>query len=166
METKFKEDLSRAYLRAICAKAEAVFNLHERDEDGTDVDINKNVVNDDGICVISNIKVQLKSTSSNKFYKETETEIIYKAKAKCYNDLIRKRATPLYLFLLILPEDEEECVLFSVDQLILKKCMYWVKLEHSSNIATKDFVDISIDKEHYLSPEALNEILQMAGNEI
>ena len=166
MDTKFKEDLSIAYLRAICAKAEVTFNLQKRDEDGSDVDLNKCVSTDMGQRVISTIKVQLKSTSSKMFYREERKTITYKAKAKCYNDLIENRIVPLYLFLLILPENEEESVNFSVEQLIIKRCMYWVKLQKSKERAEKPFVDIIIEKSNVVSPEALLNILKSEGNEL
>lgn len=166
MDNKFKEDLSIAYLRAICAKTGVRFNLQDHDEDGSDVDLSKYVTTDTHLRFLSNIKVQLKSTSSKHFYREEEDTIIYKAKAKCYNDLIENRGVPLYLFLLILPADEDECVSFSIEQLIIKRCMYWAKLESSDEKATHDFVNIFIDKRNVVSPEKLDEILHLEGNKL
>ena len=80
--------------------------------------------------------------------------------------MIENRIVPLYLFLLILPENEEESVNFSVEQLIIKRCMYWVKLQKSKDRAEKDFVDIIIDKSNVVSPEALLNILKSEGNEL
>lgn len=166
MQTKFKEDLSIAYLRAICAKDETTFNLLFRDEDGSDVDLNKNIITLNGCKMNSNIRVQLKSTSSKSFYEFTETHIIYKAKKKCYNDLVSNRCTPLYLFLLILPEEEDEFINFTIEQLIIKKCMYWVKLDMGEPKTTEAFVKINIDINNYLSPEILGEIMEKEGNNL
>lgn len=166
MDSIFKEDLSIAYLRAICAKAGVTFNLQNRDEDGADVDLSKYVRTDTCPRFRSTIKVQLKSTSSGSFYREEADIIIYKAKAKCYNDLVEHRGVPLYLFLLILPANEDEFVSFSIEQLIIKRCMYWVTLQRSDERATHDFVDIIIDKRNVVSPEALVSIMQSEGNKI
>lgn len=166
MRTRAKEDLSIAYLLAVCAKSGVLFDLKRHDEEGADVNLSKSVSTSLHPRVIANIEAQLKSTSSTSFYKDTGNKIIYKAKAKCYNDLIEQRGTPLYLFLLILPADEEECVHFSVEELLIRKCMYWAKLDSSEKKATSDFVDIELSKSNVVSPDGLNDIMQKEGDKI
>jgi hypothetical protein len=162
----FKEDLSIAYLRAICARAEVTFNLQNRDEDGSDVDLNKTVSLDLGNEINALIKVQLKSTGSEYFYREEYGKIIYKAKKKCYEDLTKRRTTPLYLFLLILPKDKNDWISCNVDELILRKCMYWTKLEKGDKELKSEFIDIYIDKDNRVNPETLNYILKKVGENI
>ena len=166
MDTLSKEDLSVAYLQAVCAKSGVTINILHRDEDGADVSLKKPVERDDSIVVRVTVEAQLKSTSSLHFYQEDDNQIVYKAKQKCYNDLVEVRVTPLYLFLLILPEEDDECVTFNIDSLVLKRCMYWTKLEPGTMKTDQSFKEIVFDKKNTLSPEALNKIIKMEANSL
>lgn len=78
---------------------------------------------------------------------------------KNYNDLIilRNTANPLILIVFVLPENKNEWIELSKDELIARKCAYWYmpsdKASHSDNSNT---IRIEIDKNHLVDLETFD----------
>jgi len=162
-DTLFKEDLSRAYLRAASAIAEISYEKNERDHDGSDVTLKK-LIEIDGNKVWASIDVQLKSTSSSSQYAIDNGYIKYALKGKNYNDLLMKRNTRLLLMLMILPSDKNDWTSFTAEEMILRKCMYWTYVEGSeSPVKPESSKTISIPLENLVNPESLDKIIRDKG---
>ena len=115
-----QEQLSLAYLRAVVSNAG--FSLSEPTKDyygidGTVVDPNRRGVN--------RVDFQLRS---DKDYILRTDHIAYDLKAADYRRLIRDDSLPRVLILLLMPENPDEWLAQSSEELCLRKCAYWLSL--------------------------------------
>lgn len=155
-----KEELSFGYLQAVCAHAGIALERDTHDGDGIDgrlkyLFLTKDTRNDDFEACI---QFQLKSTSETLL--ERDGYIHYPLKAKNYNDLTRAASCDQVLFLLVLPASDEERIIHSVDQLIIKKCMYWHELTGLPLTTNEESVTIRIHSMNTVSPENLITLLR------
>ncbi|GHV28798.1 hypothetical protein FACS1894167_06810 [Synergistales bacterium] len=127
IDTKRKEELSKSYLNAVCAVKGIAMEVQGHDDDGIDVILQKSIHRKDGHPYNARIGVQLKSTTIA--LKQAKGKISYPLEKKNYDDLRRPATIKPYLFLLILPKDEKEWIQQSVEELIIRKCMYWIDLK-------------------------------------
>lgn len=152
-----KEELSIAYINAICAKAKIKFDMVRRDEDGVDATIRKDVN-----AVSAIFGIQLKSTTvkgvSKGFTNADSENFTYPLKIKNYNDLIGKSTYPRLLMLLVLPENEDEWFLQDTENLIMRKCMYYKNLFNESSSNNSETVNIEISKQDICSPQNLEKL--------
>ena len=160
----FKEDLSISYLRAIAAQAKVTLEVNRRDGDSKDVDLRKQTVTDTGEPFVAEFSVQLKATSSKSIYSETSNSIKYQLPAKNFNDLCRRGTNIIILCLLILPENELEWVNQSPDELVLKRCMYWLSLQGESETTNSATVTVDIPKTNIMSADKLNDMIHTIAN--
>ena len=160
----FEEDLSISYLRAIAAKAEVIFDLKRQDVNSKDANLTKSILTKDGL-MDAELNIQLKSTFSKSVYSDDGATITYSLKVKNYNDLRRKTTTPIILCLLILPEDKNDWVTQTSDDLTLKHCMYWLSLKGFPQTTNTETCSIKIPKSNILTADSLNNLmLQIAEN--
>lgn len=104
------------------------------------------------------IKFQLKSTSTN--FTQAETYFGYSLDRKDYEKYHKNAQGPdnHLLLLMLLPEEVayESWLELSPEQLILKKCMYWVSLRNAPRIAEdKQNITVRFPKKNLFSPEGL-----------
>ncbi len=155
-----EEDLSKAYVLAVGAKAGLIVRFtdgHDYTVDGSlhEVSILNGKRHESGFS----FEFQLKA-SKNCIVKESS--IAYDFDADTYNYLCEraktKHTTPIILLLLVLPENEEEWLSISTDQLILKKACYWMKIDgkFTENSETKR---ISIPQEHLFDVSAVQTLI-------
>lgn len=98
-----KEELSICYLNTIAAINGIALEQFKHDEDSTDVILKKVINLEDGTPFNVQIRVQLKSTSSESQFTLKQDYLTYKLKVKNYNDLCQRTTAPVILALLILP---------------------------------------------------------------
>lgn len=150
------ESLSRAYLQAVAAKAGLNYCLFGFDY-GTDICLRE--VEDVGGRYIESglqVDVQLKSTTRAIV---TDREIKYDLDVRTY-DQLRRTDNILRLFvLLVLPEDEAEWVEQSEEELMLRRCAYWLVLRGGPDVQSVSTVRVSIPRENLLTANALLEII-------
>jgi Domain of unknown function (DUF4365) len=150
--------LSRAYVRAIAARAEVVC-VEATQDFGIDfylraVTFQAGRYSDTG----PELDVQLKSTTRAEM---SDTEVIHDLEVRAYN-LLREHLVPGWpriLVLLVLPEDEVEWLTHTVDELILRRCAYWVSLRGSEPVTAHRTVRIALPRGNVFSAEALVELL-------
>lgn len=162
---KIKEDLSICYLKTIAAVKGIAVERIEHDEDSVDVIIKKVLNTDKNMQFNSLMSVQLKSTSSKSQYSISEKEISYKLKVKNYNDLCMPASMPSILAVLILPEEKEEWIKWTPDELILKGKMFWLSLQDKEVSANKGKVTVIIPKENILNADTIDNLIKKAAEE-
>lgn len=138
-----QEDIHISYITALCASADISYEKQIHDDDSTDGILKKRIILPNGGFFDSQLRIQLKSTSSPSQYSEDETMISYKLKAKNYNDLCTPSTTPIILGLLILPEDSGSWVQLRPEDLLIKGRMYWA--DFSSSIRTDNLSSVSVN---------------------
>jgi len=155
-----QEQLSRAYVNAVTARSGHIFDSTNLDY-GVDGSL-RHVKIRDGRHLPSGhaIDVQIKATTT---WTERDGKIIYDLEAKTYNDLVERfntpHATQLILVVLCLPENEEDWLAISHEQLTLKRSCYWCCLSGTptENEKTKR---IEIPKDNLLDCTEINRLLQ------
>jgi len=151
---KRKEAISVSYLRAICAKQGVAPTTRDgHDDDGIDVHLTKRLTATDGRWFDAQLNVQLKASSTG--YREYDDYYSYPLKIKNYNDLRSLAAVQSYLFLLILPVDENEWVQHTIDELAIKRCMFWLDLTGYPPSENTSSVTVKIPKVNIVSPNTL-----------
>ncbi|WP_082671777.1 DUF4365 domain-containing protein [Bittarella massiliensis (ex Durand et al. 2017)] len=153
-----KEALSQAYVRAVIAKAGFNFGKSEFDY-GIDGTI-KDVINRGGRYCEScfGINFQLKSSCNVSFQ---DGKVVYDLESKNYNDLISESSMlPNILILLVFPENSDEWLDVSADQLVLKKCAWWCSLEGQEPTINRATKRISIPDCQIFSSAALVDLME------
>lgn len=161
-----KEDINIGYIYALCASVGVDYEIVRHDEDSTDGILKKKILLPDDKYYNSELRIQLKATSSTRQYQDKGKYITYKLKAKNYNDLCARGTSPIVLGLLVLSKDDvSECVHWTKEELLIRGCMYWGDFsdeEQTNNESTKT---VCIDKNHVLNKESLIEILEKIARE-
>jgi len=162
-ETKRKEELNFSYLNALCAYASIDLTSIKQDDDSRDVEIKKWIILKNGTKIHSSLYIQLKSTSVE--LRENDAYISYPLKIKNYNDLTAPSTTPIILALFILPKDENEWLKHTIDELTIKKCMYWIDLSKYKPVDNEETITIHIPKCQFVNCEVLLNLLQKVAEE-
>ncbi len=158
------EALSRAYVRAVAARTGVICATPEPD---FGIDLILRMVQrydqhyyDDG----PQLDLQVKRTTQAEVRK---TEIHYDLEVPAYN-LLRRAGTEHHriLVLLIFPEDEALWIGQSEEELILRRCAYWVSLQGAAptdNVATGRIV---LPRTNVFSVKAVSQLLGQPGEEM
>lgn len=141
--------MSEAYLQAVVLRAG--FNLsyfkNDRGKDGTIEAPNRRGIN--------KIDYQLKSTTR---YSIRNSVVVYALDVNAYNYLVQDDGFPSVLILFIMPDDEDQWLVQSDDELCIRKCAYWVSLmgePRSSNRSTKT---VEVPVANIFSPSGLDDM--------
>ncbi len=162
-ENKIKEEISLAYVLAIAATKAFSTEITRVDSDSVDATIRYNGYLDENSTLYSpEIKLQLKATSNPNIIKDN---IHFPLPIKNYNDLRARSGTPRLLVVLCLPEDRESWLNHSSDQLILKKCAYFLNLKGMIDTDNETNVTIKIPKVNIFSPEKLYDLMLKTSKE-
>ena len=165
-----QEDLSKAYIQAVSARAGVNLSLgsqsHDYGVDGAFHQValvhRRHAGREVTRRVNSGFNLEFQCKASRDWQEERDS-IVYDLEAKTYNDLIYRsgqhRATPLVLILMCLPQNEEEWLLLTERELSLRKCCYWHRLtgQETGNDATRR---IRIPKSQRLEPAIVMDLLK------
>lgn len=158
-----EEDLSIAYLIAVTTMAGGTYSSNaNRDQDGFDFFLKKRLEDKTtpyGV-IDSNLKVSLKATASKDIYSIKDGIITYRLKSKNHSDLLIGDKIAKYLFLLILPEDIKDWVNVEVDQLILRKSMYFLSYRDLKYSKNRNSVNVRIPVENQVTVENLCKLFE------
>lgn len=164
-ESIIKEDLSICYISAVSANAGIDYETLRHDADSTDGIVKKCIDLPELGLFNSEIRIQLKSTSSASQYEETETDIKYHLKVKNYNDLCQRGTSPIILCLLILPPERDKWMEWSREELVVRGCMYWTSLANSGPSSNKGSVTVTFDKNNIVNSTTLQDLLEKVARE-
>lgn len=154
------EDVSVAYVQALCAKNGYILERVGRDNDSVDVRISCTALPaDDCLAYSPMLNVQLKATYGN--FKQLNTgDYSFALPVKNYSDLIKvNRMIPIILVVLHMSEDENDWVIHHNDRLEIKKCAYWVSLKGKEPSDNGGTVNVRIPQNNILSCDKLKEIM-------
>jgi hypothetical protein len=155
-----QEALSRAYVRAIAARAGVICGTTENDL-GFDMLLRAVVVHDQQFWDSGpQIDIQLKSTTRAEF---REAEVLYDLDVRTYNLLRQEANRARLLVLLVLPDDEALWLSQSVDELILRRCAFWMSLRGWAATTNQTTVRIPIPHENVFSAGALQRLMAEAN---
>jgi hypothetical protein len=120
-DTDIQEQLSVVYLSALATSAGFVFAQENLDRTGTDLIVRG------GRCGFPQIDWQIKACKILPAPKNGT--ISYPLKRRNYDLLIERSGHPRLLMIYQMPEDKPSWLHCDEDQMVLKKCAYWVSLK-------------------------------------
>ena len=148
-----REDaLSRAYVRAVAGFAGYTVSEEDFDRDGIDLRIHA------GGDLGPSIGLQLKATV-NLGNVQSDGCYRYDVPVKNYDRLIKPFQVPRYLVVLGLPIDATDWLTVSADQLVMRRCVYWVSLLGRSESNNQASVRVSIPTDNRFDPDNLRQLL-------
>ncbi|SPE58498.1 conserved hypothetical protein [Verrucomicrobia bacterium] len=164
-EEHTKEALCRAYVQAIAGRAGMNASISDREFDyGIDGTFNqveiRTLLTGKKRYVESGFKwdFQLKCTVD---WNIEGNELVYDVEAKTYNDLATRAASPgttaAFLIVLCLPRNAAQWMALDEEQLILRKCGYWYRVNPPPS-TNNDSIRLRIPRAQVLSPEALQQL--------
>ena len=161
-----ESELSYAYLHAICSKAGLSCKQGDRHDDGAGVDaeiIYRGELEHPYLKEIQ-LNIQLKATTIQPAVTDGYFSYFFQG-VKRY-DKLRTNNSPIYkiLVVLFLPEEPDEWLKCSAEELILKKAAYWINLYGAPEIETSTGTTIYIPTSNILTPEALMNLVNWAVN--
>lgn len=161
-----REELSKAYVTAVVAQCGFKLGHWSQDDDCLDVTVGAAGPVGLGTLKSPKIDIQLKSTTDQSH--DLGTQISWSLKRAHY-DILRDPmvCTPKVLVILMLPERIETSVEHTADQLVLRRCAYWVSLvgEPAIDDGTKKYHTVYLPKSNVFSPDALRKLLEKISAE-
>lgn len=164
------ESLARAYIQAVVGRCGMMCSRSEFDY-GIDVkvqDVSVRMDHHGGIVVPRYIEsghtlaFQAKSTTEAII---EETTVVYDLEAKTYNDLQDPDAgEPRFLVLLVLPEDQDEWLNITEEQLSLRRCVYWHSLKGQPFTTNTSTIRIRIPRTNIFDVDALRTMMERRRN--
>ena len=160
------EDMSEAYLRALCAANGFSVDRFEHDNDGADVIIScKGKVSSQSIVYSPKLEIQLKSSFSQ-ITCHTDGSITYPLEVKNYKTLIQtNRMIPQILTVFHMHEDEDLWLEHTSDWLKITKCAYWINLCGCQSTQNKNTINITIPAHNLLNHRSLFEIMNRVSKQ-
>lgn len=154
-----EEALSRAYVDIVAGFVGYAVSKANFDRDGIDVRIHADGRLNPEIGLQLKATVRLGGVHSDGCYHYNDLPV------KNYDRLIRASMTPRYLFLLALPRDESEWLTVSVDDLVMRRCGYWVSLFGLLESNNRRSKTVHIPADNVFTPEALQWLLEQSRSE-
>lgn len=152
VQTKQQECFGDAFLLAVSSVAGCAVSQRRPDDDSIDWTLS---------CKLPRrpkLDVQMKTTSTDAGDGET---IRYPLKKKNYNDLILTNVlSPRILVLVTLPTDMEGWLSLTAEQLVLRRCAFWVSLAGQPQSDNESSVTVSVPRQNLLTPEAVRQIMR------
>ena len=161
-----ESELSYAFLHAICSKAGFSCKQGDRHDDAAGVDaeiIYRGKLRHPYITEIQ-LNIQLKATTKQPVV--TEIGLSYFLQGTKRYDKLRTNDSSIYkiLVVLFLPENSDDWLNCSEEELIMKRAAYWVNLYGASEVDTASGTTIYIPTSNILTPEALVNLANLAVN--
>lgn len=161
-DTDVEEQLSIAYLHAVCAQARMCKGDATRLEDNNGIDVK--IVgwppfgSNDGDKEEVDLKIQLKATKQRPNETATHYSFFLDSVGQ-YNKLkTEKVGVPRFLVVLFMPENIDDWLTHSHDELRLKRCAYWVSLRGALPSSNSGGQTVYLPKSQPFSPLSLREL--------
>jgi hypothetical protein len=162
-ENRIKEELNLAYVLSIAASKKFSTELTRIDSDSIDATIRYNgYLSTDSILHSPEIKLQLKATSNANIDND---EIIFPLPIKNYNDLRLRSTCPRLLVIFCLPENSDEWLNHTNDELIIKKCCHYLNLNGYPESTNTTSVTVRVPLANVLSPETIHDLMLRASTQ-
>jgi len=149
--TAQQEGFGDAFMLAVACVAGCAVSQRRPDDDSIDWTLS---------CKLARrpkLDVQMKTTSTDD---GGGVAIRYPLKKKNYDDLILTNVlAPRILVLVAIPPDIEEWLSLTAEQLVLRRCGYWVSLAGHPVSENETSVTVSLPRENLLTPEAVRRMM-------
>jgi Domain of unknown function (DUF4365) len=152
-----QEGLSRAYVQAVAARCGMSYSCPTPDY-GIDLSLHEIVV--EGARRFESgyrLDIQAKSTTQSRV---EPAAVRYDLEVAAYDTLRSARVVcPRILVVLVLPADESQWLSLSEDEMILRRCAYWLSLTGSRPTTNRRSIRLRIPRTNTFTVESLQGIL-------
>lgn len=162
-ENKIKEEINLAYVLVVAATKAFSTEITRVDSDSVDATIRYNgYLEKESTLYSPEIKLQLKATSNAKI---VDNNIHFPLPIKNYNDLKARSGNPRLLVVLCLPECKEDWLIHSNEELVLKKCAYYLNLNSFPESLNETTVTVKVPLSNVFSPNSLYDLMLKTSKE-
>ncbi len=162
-----ESELSYAYLHAVAAQAGFACQVSARLCDNHGIDATVRVLeklSPDSVLTDFTIDIQLKATIQN--LTEIDGRFSYSLPITQYDKLRSPfAANQKLLVILQLPENPSEWLTLGEEQLVMKRCAYWVSLRGASEVTGQKSTTVRVPRKNLLSPDIFREIAKVRSLE-
>src|ERR1041385_5016620 len=154
--TEQMQQLSFAYVHAVASKAGYACQETRVDDDSVDLTISaRGLVGDKAILRSPKLDLQVKSTCGL-----WRTALIpFRLGMENYNDLRGDTHVPRLLVVLALPEKRSQWIEQTEDEMISRRCAYWVSL-HGARDVSKSSITVYIPRTNQFTAAALRSLMR------
>ena len=149
-----KEALSLVYAQAVAARAGYVTEVPSTDRDSVDLCIRA------GGRMRPLLDLQLKATVN--LERPRDGFLHFPLGIKNYNDLRIESQIFRLLVVLDLPQDEQQWMTITEDELILRHRAYWLNLQGYEETANESSVTVRIPEENLFNVESLRTLMEQS----
>ncbi len=154
-ENARKEMFSYAYVQAVASVAGFAVENKSRPMDNAGVDLTIESPGRTGEILDPKFDAQVKCTSSEKIIHQDC--IKYPLPVQNYNRLRSiKTLVPQVLIVVLVPKNISEWLNVSEQEMLIKKCGYWVSLKGSPETQNNSTITVSIPRKNLFTPENLS----------
>ena len=146
-----KAQLAVNYLRLVAAVAG--FSVAHPDSDYDSIDLT--VSSRQGKR--ARLEFQVKCTSQALLGRDSNLR--FSLSLKNYNDLRLDTIIPRLLLVVLVPESPAEWLSLDEQQMVLRRCGYWVSLRNQPDTANTSSVVVTVPRINLLTPEALKTLM-------
>ncbi|MBF0606482.1 MAG: DUF4365 domain-containing protein [Candidatus Magnetobacterium sp. LHC-1] len=155
-----KEQFSIAYARAVVAAAGFICYTYDIDVDSIDIGISG--IGGVGTAKSPKIEIQLKCTARDIMFSDG---VRYPLKIKNYNELRGEDyPIPRLLVVVVVPEDINEWLLHSEDELSMRHCGYWMSLRGFPETDNKETITVTLPRTQQFNVNDLCQIMERISN--
>jgi hypothetical protein len=151
-----QEEISKAYLHAVAASGGFSVGSWTQDHGCVDATVGAATTVGGGAIARPKVDIQLKATSQQDL--EHDEYVSWTLKIDHYDALRAPAHVPHLLVVLLLPENVDDSVEHTVEQLVIRRCAYWVKMT-GMDAAAGESKTVRLPKTQVLSPDALRDVL-------
>ena len=149
-----EEVLSKAYAHSVAAAAGYTTAIYDFDRSGTDLLVQA------GGELSPMLALQLKATVNLNPLKTTGGEVFsFRLKAANHEWLRKASQVPRLLVVLDMPKAEEDWITITTEELVLRRCAYWLNL-HGASPTTANMPTVHIPKSQVFDVAALQILME------
>ena len=151
-----QESLCRAYAQAVAGRAGLAVTVPSPDYG---IDMGLRFVEEQGQVRFDagvQLDLQLRSTTRAPV---SETHVSFDLDVRTYDSLRGTPPVPRILVVLLLPEDEDQWLSQTQDELVLRHCAYWISLRGAAAISATSSVRVPIPRAQVFSAQAAQDIV-------
>lgn len=149
-----EEALSRAYVHAVAARAGYMTVTFDYDRDGVDLGIRA------GGAMRPALDLQLKATVN--LDKAPDGHYRFPLRIRNYDLLREVTQTPRLLVVLDLPPDEGQWLTITPDELVMRRCAYWLSLAQYEESGNQSSVTVQIPVDNMFTVEHLHALMEQS----
>jgi hypothetical protein len=145
-----KEQLSMAYLAALCAHCGYTWSSPKLDRNSVDLTVHSRTSR------FASLSFQLKATAKPKWSTEG---LNFQLTAKNFNELVVQTQSPRLLAVMVLPDDDTQWLQADDVQLVMRRCVWWQTLRGRTP-TEQGTVQVTLPSANLLTLDALRSLIR------